>query len=70
LILLRGLRRLDVFPAGDIGVIRGLTKLMRVEAGPALERVIKRFGDQRGYLYFCSLGSALAARGLIQPPPA
>lgn len=66
LILLRGLGRLDVFPQGDVGVIRGLTGLMHVQPGPPLDRVIRRFGERRGYLYFCSLGSALLARGLIR----
>lgn len=66
-ILLRGLGRLDVFPQGDVGVIRGLTGLMGVRPGPPLDRVIQRFGDRRGYLYFCSLGGALLARGLIHP---
>jgi len=66
-ILLRGLRRLDVFPQGDVGVVRGLTGLMHVQPGPPLERVIHRFGDRRGYLYFCSLGGALLAKGLIHP---
>jgi 3-methyladenine DNA glycosylase/8-oxoguanine DNA glycosylase len=66
-ILLRGLRRLDVFPPGDVGVIRGLTGLMHVQPGSPLDRVIHRFGDRRGYLYFCSLGGALLAKGLIHP---
>lgn len=65
LILLRGLGRLDVFPQGDVGVRRGLTGLTHVQPGPALDRVVRRFGERRGYLYFCSLGSALLARGLI-----
>jgi DNA-3-methyladenine glycosylase II len=65
-ILLRGLGRLDVFPQGDVGVIRGLTGLMRVQPGPPLDRIIHRFGDRRGYLYFCSLGGALLAKGLIR----
>src|SRR6185312_9348341 len=66
-ILLRGLRRLDVFPQGDVGVIRGLTGLMHVQPGPPLDRIIDHFGDRRGYLYFCSLGGALLAKGLIHP---
>jgi 3-methyladenine DNA glycosylase/8-oxoguanine DNA glycosylase len=69
LIMLRGMGRLDVFPPGDVGVIRGLSQLMRVEPGRSLERVVRRFGDQRGYLYFYSLGSALLARGLIHSAP-
>lgn len=70
LVLLRGLRRLDVFPSGDVGVVRGLTTLMQLRSERSLERVIRRFGDLRGYLYFCSLGGALLAKGLIHPAPA
>jgi DNA-3-methyladenine glycosylase II len=71
LVLLRGLGRLDVFPAGDVGVARGLGTLLRLPPGASLNRVVERFGDLRGYLYFCSLGAALLARGLIHaaPPP-
>ena len=69
LVLLRGLGRLDVFPPGDVGVARGLGSLMRLEEGPSLDRVIGRFGDQRGYLYFCSLGGNLLGKGLIHPAP-
>lgn len=65
LVLLRGLGRLDVFPEGDTGVIRGLTRFMHAQPGPTLDRLIRHFGEQRGYLYFCALGSALLARGLI-----
>jgi 3-methyladenine DNA glycosylase/8-oxoguanine DNA glycosylase len=63
LILLRGLGRLDVFPMGDVGVARGLK-------GLSLARSLERFGDVRGYLYFCAIGGALLKRGLIHPAPA
>lgn len=69
LVLLRGMGRLDVFPPGDVGAARGLGTLMRVEPGPSLDRIIRRFGDQRGYLYFCSLGGSLLAKGLIHAAP-
>ncbi|MGZ6135435.1 MAG: DUF488 family protein, partial [Myxococcaceae bacterium] len=69
LVLLRGLGRLDVFPPGDVGVARGLGSLMRLEDGPSLDRVVERFGDQRGYLYFCSLGGSLLGKGLIHAAP-
>ena len=68
-VLLRGLGRLDVFPPGDVGVARGLRDLMRLPPGGSLDRVIERFGDHRGYLYFCSLGGALLARNLIHAAP-
>jgi DNA-3-methyladenine glycosylase II len=71
LILLRGMGRLDVFPPGDVGAARGLSQLLRLPPGRSLARTIERFGEHRGYLYFCSLGGALLARGLIRaaPPP-
>jgi DNA-3-methyladenine glycosylase II len=69
LVLLRGLGRLDVFPPGDVGFARGLERVAGIPAGPAFDRVLRRFGAQRGYLYFCSLGGSLLARGLIHPAP-
>ncbi len=69
LVLLRGLGRLDVFPPGDVGVARGLGGLLGVEPGPSLERLLTRFGDRRGYLYFCSLASSLLGKGLIHAAP-
>ena len=70
LILLRGLGRLDVFPPGDVGVARGLGRLLRLKPGPSMDRLIHRFGDHRGYLYFCSLGGSLLAGDLIHAAPA
>jgi DNA-3-methyladenine glycosylase II len=69
LILLRGLGRLDVFPPGDVGFARGFERITGTSATRSLDRLIRRFGDQRGYLYFCSLGSALLERGLIEAAP-
>ncbi len=69
LILLRGLRRLDVFPPGDVGVTRGLSALLRLPPGPSLTRIVERFGEQRGYLYFYSLGGALLAKEWIHAAP-
>jgi DNA-3-methyladenine glycosylase II len=68
-VLLRGLGRLDVFPPGDIGAQRGLRGVMNLGSGASLGRIIERFGDHRGYLYFCALGGDLLARGLIQAAP-
>jgi DNA-3-methyladenine glycosylase II len=65
LVLLRGFGRLDVFPPGDVGATQGLARLLHVAPGPALERVIERFGNVRGYLYFCSLGAGLVEKGLV-----
>lgn len=65
LILLRGLGRLDVFPSGDIGAARGLRALLQLDADARVQRIVERFGDRRGYLYFCALGGNLLRRGLI-----
>lgn len=69
LILLRGLGRLDVFPPGDVGAMRGLRRLMRLGEGSSLDRVVERFGDRRGYLYFFALGDSLLSRGLVHAAP-
>jgi DNA-3-methyladenine glycosylase II len=65
LVLLRGFGRLDVFPPGDVGAMRGLRALMRRGAQAPLGPIIERFGEHRGYLYFCALGAWLLSRGLI-----
>jgi DNA-3-methyladenine glycosylase II len=70
LVLLRGLGRLDVFPPGDVGAARRLGALMRLRSKASLDRVVARFGDQRGYLYFCGLGGSLLAGDLIHAAPA
>jgi 3-methyladenine DNA glycosylase/8-oxoguanine DNA glycosylase len=67
LILLRGLGRLDVFPAGDVGAARALRTLFRLTPRASIERLVESFGAHRGYLYFCGLGGALIAKGLIHP---
>jgi 3-methyladenine DNA glycosylase/8-oxoguanine DNA glycosylase len=69
LVLLRGLGRLDVFPPGDVGAARGLSRLTRLPPGPTLDRIVERFGDRRGYLYFCSLGATLLTKHLIHAAP-
>lgn len=68
-VLLRGFGRLDVFPPGDVGVARGLGDLLSLTARGALDRLVERLGDHRGYLYFCALGGALLHKGLIHPAP-
>jgi DNA-3-methyladenine glycosylase II len=67
LVLLRGFRRLDVFPPGDVGAARGLRALMHLAPDADLHRVVERFGARRGYLYFYALGGSLLAKGLIHP---
>ena len=69
LILLRGLRRMDVFPEGDVGAARNLTALLGLPnlLTPAeASAFAARFGGRRGYLYFLCLGGQLLTRGLIQ----
>lgn len=68
-VLLRGLGRLDVFPSGDVGAARGLRTLMRLGPHAPLDPVIERFGDHRGYLYFCALGGWLLTKELVHPAP-
>lgn len=70
LVLLRGLGRLDVFPPGDVGAARGLRTLMHLGSGAPLGRIVERFGDYQGYLYFYALGGSLLSKGLIHPAPA
>lgn len=68
-VLLRGLGRLDVFPPGDVGAARGLRTLMHLGPHAPLNGVIERFGDYRGYLYFCALGGWALSKGLVHPAP-
>ena len=67
LVLLRGLGRLDVFPPADVGVLRRLGRMP--SSASSFERVLERFDDLRGYIYFCLLGGALLERGLIHAAP-
>lgn len=66
LILLRGLRRMDVFPPGDVGAARSLTALLGLPKLLTLAQAnafADRFGDRQGYLYFLCLGGQLLATG-------
>jgi 3-methyladenine DNA glycosylase/8-oxoguanine DNA glycosylase len=65
LVLLRGFRRLDVFPPGDVGAQRSVAALLEVGRDELAERV-QRFGELRGYLYFLGLGASLLRSGLIE----
>jgi DNA-3-methyladenine glycosylase II len=63
-VLLRGLGRLDVFPAGDVGATRTLGRILgRVLDPPAAVQFAARFAPLRGMLYFCMLGHVLAEPG-------
>lgn len=71
LILLRGLRRMDVFPTGDVGAARSLTALLGHPTllSPAeASAIADRFGNRRGYLYFLCLGGQLLARERSESP--
>lgn len=70
LVLLRGFRRLAIFPAGDSGATRNLRLFLGVpesEVPHASAALLERLGPYRGYLYFLLLGRSLLARGLIAP---
>ncbi|HEX5460948.1 MAG TPA: AlkA N-terminal domain-containing protein [Steroidobacteraceae bacterium] len=67
LILLRGLGRVDVFPQADTGAESSLAALLRLRSRESLPKIVERFGDCRGYLYFYGLASRLLAAGLIHP---
>ena len=69
LVLLRGLRRLDVFPQADTGAEGSLAKLLRLRSRASLARIVEGFGEYRGYLYFYGLASRLLAAELIHPAP-
>jgi DNA-3-methyladenine glycosylase II len=61
-VLLRGLGRLDVFPAGDVGAARTLGRILGRTVAPASAgRIAARFSPFRGMLYFCMLGWVLSA---------
>jgi DNA-3-methyladenine glycosylase II len=72
LILLRGLRRMEIFPDGDVGAAKNLGRLLGAkDPARAGERqaLLARMGDMRGYLYFYALGWRLMHEGLITPVP-
>jgi DNA-3-methyladenine glycosylase II len=65
-ILLRGLGRLDVFPANDTSVARNLTLV----GGPApldVETLLDTLGPERGMLYYHLLLGRLETRGDLGP---
>lgn len=66
-VLLRGLGRLDVFPAGDVGARNGLRKLPGLEAlgEGELDKTLARWGPYRGLVYFHLLLNHLAEEDRI-----
>jgi len=72
LILLRGLRRMDIFPAGDVGAAKNLGRFLGVETPTpdgSQQALLAEMGDTRGYLYFYALGWRFLREGLITPAP-
>jgi DNA-3-methyladenine glycosylase II len=70
LILLRGFRRLSVFPLNDSGAEGNFRQVFEIPAGevrPTLDAVLARLGSYRGYLYFLLLASSLLRLSLITP---
>jgi DNA-3-methyladenine glycosylase II len=67
LILLRGLGRLDVFPANDTSIASNIA-LVAGSAPLDVQRVLDALGPQRGMLYFHLLLGRLEARGDIARP--
>ncbi|HWV39631.1 MAG TPA: AlkA N-terminal domain-containing protein [Vulgatibacter sp.] len=68
LLLLRGMGRLDAFPASDVGVNRGIATLLGEDPKTFhADRFAAPFGPQRGMIYFYSLGAQLLGKGLITP---
>ena len=61
--MLRGLGRMDVFPASDVGAQKGLRSIEGDSAN--LAALIERAGNRRGYLYFYALASKLISQGLL-----
>lgn len=72
IILLRGFRRLSVFPVGDSGVNGTLVKLFQVDAKQAevrLRALAEALGPWKGYLYFLLLAWRLLQAGILVPAP-
>jgi DNA-3-methyladenine glycosylase II len=67
-ILLRGLGRLDVFPANDTSVARNLM-LVGGPPLPDVETLLDTLGPERGMLYYHLLLGRLEARGDLPPSP-
>jgi 3-methyladenine DNA glycosylase/8-oxoguanine DNA glycosylase len=65
LVLLRGFGRIDVFPPGDVGAAQALSELLRLHSREALDRIVERFGEHRGYFYFFGLAGSLMEKDLI-----
>lgn len=71
IILLRGFRRLSIFPEGDSGASGTLVKLFELDAPAAEARsraIATALGPWKGYLYFLLLAWRLLQAGVLTPP--
>jgi DNA-3-methyladenine glycosylase II len=71
-ILLRGLGRLDVFPADDVGSQNKMQRWLRRKQRPDYERmyrILAPWRPYRGLLYFYLLLDHQARQGLLEPAP-
>ena len=70
-LLLRGFRRLAIFPQGDSGASKTIHQFL-AENPSVLKRtaedLLDGLGEYRGYLYFLLLGWRLLRSGVIAPP--
>ncbi|OQY65456.1 hypothetical protein B6D29_03790 [Microgenomates bacterium UTCPR1] len=67
-ILLRGLRRIDVFPGDDVGAQRSLMGLMKLEEKPdydKVERIISKWKSFGGMVYYLMLLQKLRIKKVI-----
>jgi DNA-3-methyladenine glycosylase II len=65
-VLLRGLGRLDVFPADDVGARNKLQRLMNLARAPSRDQIVEtmeRWNPYAGMIYFHLLLDGLAERG-------
>lgn len=70
IILLRGFRRLSIFPAGDSGASGTLAKLLRLDPARAeteSHAIAATLGPWKGYLYFLLLAWRLLQSGILTP---
>jgi DNA-3-methyladenine glycosylase II len=71
-ILLRGLGRLDVFPADDIAAQRNLRRWLKIGARTRhdpyelIQRALRRWRPYQGIVYFHLLLASFAERGLLE----
>ncbi len=67
---LRGLRRLNVFPADDVGGQNKLRNWLSLTSRPnydSMNRILDRWGPFKGLIYFYLLLDHLAQKGYVEP---